>query len=29
MATFADIISDARVLRLDSGEPLKLRLEII
>jgi len=29
IATFPDIVSDARVLRLDSGEPLKLRLEII
>ena len=29
MATFPDIVSEARVLRLDSGEPLKLRLEII
>jgi len=29
MATFPDIVSEARVFRLDSGEPLKLRLEII
>ena len=29
MASFSDIVSEARVLRLDSGEPLKLRLEII
>jgi hypothetical protein len=29
MATFPDIVSEARVLRFDSGEPLKLRIEII
>jgi Family of unknown function (DUF6516) len=29
IATFPDIVSTARVLRFDSGEPLKLRIEII
>ena len=29
MAMFPDIVSEARILRLDSGDPLKLRLEII
>jgi hypothetical protein len=29
MATVPDIVSEARVLRFDSGEVLKLRLEII
>jgi Family of unknown function (DUF6516) len=29
MATFPDIVSEARMIRFDSGEPLKLRIEII
>jgi len=29
MTTFPDIVSEARMIRLDSGEPLKLRIEII
>jgi hypothetical protein len=29
MAKFADIVSEAHVLRFDSGEPLKLRIDII
>jgi hypothetical protein len=29
MATVPDIVSEVHVLRCDSGEPLKLRIEII
>jgi hypothetical protein len=29
MAKFPDIVSEAHVLRFDSGEPLKLRIDII
>ena len=29
MAKFPDIVSEAQVLRFDSGEPLKLRIDII